>query len=50
MSIEAELELAREALNKIDDYFEYAYVSKDDQEVVHEILQEYTAKLVALYP
>ena len=44
-----ELELAREVINKIDDYFEYAFVSKDDQEVVQKILTDYTAELVKLH-
>ena len=50
MSIDKkELELAREVINKIDDYFEYAFVSKDDQEVVQKILTDYTAELVKLH-
>lgn len=50
LSIEKkELELARDTINRIDDYFEYSYVSKDDQEVVQKILDEHTKKLTELY-
>ena len=33
--------LAREALNQIDDYFEYGYESKQDRDAVYKILDEY---------
>ena len=37
-----QLSLYRDAVNKIDDYFEYAMESKRDQQKVHHILENLT--------
>jgi hypothetical protein len=42
--------LAIEALNQIDDYFEYRCKSKEDQAEVHRILEEFANKVNALTP
>ena len=39
------LQLYQEAVNKIDDYFEYRYKSKEDKEFVMNILDGITKKL-----
>ena len=39
------LALYQKAINKIDDYFEYAMVSEEDQEAVHKILLDLTKAL-----
>lgn len=41
---ENELGYAREALNKIDDYFEYRNATEEDRKVVYQILDEYAQK------
>lgn len=40
------LECYQKAINKIDDYFEYANESKLDRERVHKILADLSANLV----
>ena len=39
------LQLYQEAVNKIDDYFEYRYKSKEDKEFVMNVLDGITKKL-----
>ena len=39
-TLEARVESYQEAINKIDDYFEYANESKSDRKEVHDILAE----------
>lgn len=40
------VEIYREAINEIDDYFEYANDSEVDKKVVRKILSDLTEKLV----
>jgi len=42
------LEAYQKAINKIDDYFEYANESKSDRERIHKILAELTADLLEI--
>jgi hypothetical protein len=43
--LKKKLSAYQEAVNKIDDFFEYANESKSDRERVHEILDNLTLKL-----
>lgn len=43
-----QLSAYQKAVNRIDDYFEYAMESKHDQEKVHQILNDLTVALKAL--
>jgi hypothetical protein len=43
------LEEYKKAINKIDDFFEYANESKKDREFIHGVLDNLTIKLAGIY-
>jgi hypothetical protein len=43
------LEEYKKAINKIDDFFEYANESKKDREFIHGVLDNLTGKLAKIY-
>lgn len=47
---DARLKIYSDALNRIDDYFEYRNKSAEDKEYVRKVLSSVTSKLELLYP
>lgn len=45
----AVLEAYKKAVNRIDDFFEYANESVSDRKYVHEVLDKLTKELVEIY-
>ena len=47
--LQEEIEILRRTINRIDDYFEYMYKSKEDREQVHKAFAIMTKELQELY-